>query len=265
MGCVITEIDFAWGPNQYLAVTVRGQCARWAKFEEGTITGELEAQSQAALDFGPGGMIGVGAYVKVETNTAGTYNPNLLIKSYNKKNSKAGFDATAFSAASDAGNKVVSALPDPVRTNRLFKSIWGDNLRVSLDGGVTLLKKITGGNLTLRTGVQLFNEEVTQLHPSEAYQGSREVSVTLNGVVDPDEPGILRKAYDAYDANLMILAGGLDGAVDGGRLLLHVPRITLRRTAPNTPRDGYSTFGTTSMGRADLTVGYKGPLEAFIR
>lgn len=266
VGCVITEVVFSFGLNQYVMVTFRGQCAEWAKFEPGTIKTAITAGAKTSFDFTKAsGMIGKGAYVKVQQDS-GTDTAGIIITGFDKANDRVTIGSTTFTATS-VGKAVKDAMPAPSYTNRQFRSIWGDNIRVSLNGGANVIEKVSSLELTLRTGVQLFNEDNTSLVPTEAYMGRREVELSLNGVIDPDDLALTRAGFFGDDHHIQILAGGLTGATDGGRLLLQTPKMTLRRNAPSTPRDGMSTIQLNGLARGGLVAAgtYTPPLVAYIR
>lgn len=266
VGCVITEIEFAFGLNQYVRVTFRGQCAEWAKFEPGTLQAAITSGNKTSFDFNKtSGMIGKGAYVKVLLDS-NSDSAALLITAFDKKNSRTTF-AQAMVGAAAAGKAVKDAMPNPNRENRLMRSIWGDNIRVSLNGGVSVINKVRSCTVRMSTGVQLFNEDNTQLYPSEAYMGPREINLTADAVVDPNDLTLPRAGFYGEDQHVQLLAGGLTGATNGGRLLLRMPVIRMRRNAPDTPNDGLSSIQLTGMARAQLTAAgaYTGPLLAYIR
>ena len=271
IGCVVTEVEFSFGLNQFARVTFRGLCKAWAKFEPGQLKTALSGSSArtSIVLKDTVGMIGVGAVVKLQLGAGGNTDTGAILITKAVKNTSdvtVTFASTTIGAAS-ANNAIRDAMPAIVRTNRLVEHIFGDNIRMSLDGGASVINKISSCTLTLRTGVQLFNEDNTDLSPTEAFQGKREVMLRATTVVDPDDLSLPRDAFYGSDQHVQILAGGITGAKDGGRLLLQCPKMRLRRNAPQTPADRYSTFQVEGLARAQLTSGgtYTSPLTAYIR
>ena len=270
VGAVIQEATLGLALNSYMRITFRGAMSRWAKFEECELKAAITAGSKtsAELKFSVG-MIGVGAYVNITHDDNTTQTVLVTSATYDKAGDKVtiGFAATTFKAAA-VGKKVVDAFPPRLKGDRIIKNIYGDNFRISLDGGTSLIEKISSCDVTMRSGVLLFNEDATSDHATETYQGDVEVTVALTATLDPSDLELLRAGFTGEDQQLMVLAGGLDVAANGGRMLVEIPVIRMRLAAPTTPRSGMATVSMTGMARAQLTgstLEYKAPATLYLR
>ena len=264
-GCVIERVRFRGGLDEYTEVTFSGSCKQWGKFEPTTLGVAITAGAKTSFTVArTAGVLCVGAYVSITPDTGSDV--DVLVTAYNAKTGVATIASTTFTASA-IGKAVGDAMPDPSYSNRQFRSIFGDGVLISIDGGTTSLNQISSWEVVMTTGAQLYNRSGTSLSPVGTWQGDRRIEFNFGSDVDDADSTIFRAMAEANDHDVQILAGGLTSTTGGAILLLRAAKMRLRRAAPNTPRDGLSALSVRGVARGSATTAgvFTSPFIAYIR
>lgn len=266
-GCIISNVTFRGGLDQYVEVTFSGQCKGVSKFQAGiAVAGNLVATNQ---DFTVAdqvkGRIGIGSFIKF-THGSG-FQPatgGRVITAFNPTTRAATYAGANLGVLTSANALIQDALPDGNYTNYQERSIFGDGSLVSVDGGEKVVGP-TGWEISINTGAQTYNRSVNSLSPVGTYQQDRRVSLNITTDVDTDNAQLDKAAEQANVTDVQIVAGGLN-AVAGGLALFRMEQVKLRRSFPQSPREGLSSVRYTGMARAKgFGTAKKSPLALYIR
>lgn len=267
-GCVIQNMTIRGGLDQFIIVTLTGGCRGVSKFQEGIILGAAltAADQNFTVAEQAKGRIGVGSFIKFVNGsgflpaTGGrlvtAFNPDTRVGTYEGANL----------GISMAGNSAISsAIPDLAYSNYQEDEIFGDGSLVSVDGGKTTLTSVTSWEIAFNAGAMLYNRSVADLRPVGTYQQDRRITLTLESDVDEDNAALEKAAEQSSVKDVQILAGGLT-APAGALALFRFQQIKLRRSFPQSPREGLSNVRYMGMGRAKgFGASKASPLAMYIK
>lgn len=266
-GCIIQNVTIRGGLDEFVLVTITGQCKGVSKFMDGVALDaalEMTNQNFTVAD-AVKGRIGVGSFIKFVDGSGflpatggrlvAEFDPDTLVGTY------AGTNLGVSMAADSA---IVDALVDGTYTNYQEESIFGDGSLVSVDGGVNLVGP-TSWEVSINTGAMAYNRSVADLSPVGTYQQDRRITLTVETDVDSENSQIDKAAEQSSVKDIQIVAGGLSAAA-GGLVLFRLQNTKLRRSHPQSPREGLSSVRYTATARAKgFGSSKQSPLAMYIR
>ena len=264
-GCVITNVTFRGGLDDFVIVTITGQMKGASKFQDGLTSGALVVANQnfTAADQVKG-RIGIGSFIAFMMGATRTPSTGGRIVTAFDPATRVGTYSGANLGAITGAPTIIDALPDAAYTDYQENSIFGDGSLVSVDGG-TLTVGPTSWEISIATGANAYNRSVADLRPVGIYQLNRRVTVNIEMDVDGDNAQIDKVAELAAVADVQIVAGGLNASA-GGLALFRMQNCKLRRSFPQMPREGLSSVRFTGMARAKgFGSSKQSPLAMYIR
>ena len=266
-GCIIQNVTLRGGLDDFVIVTVTGQCKGVSKLQGGLVLdGNLSASNEGfTVADQVKGRIGVGSYIKfVEGSGFLPASGGRIVTTFNPDTREGTYSGANIGVLAAANSAILDALSAASFANYQEESIFGDGSLVSVDGGVETVGP-TSWEIAIATGAMAYNRSVASLSPIGTYQQDRRITLSLEVDIDSDNASIEKAAEQAAVKDIQIVAGGL-GASAGGLALFRLENTKLRRSFPQSPREGLSSVRYTATARASgFGTAKVSPLALYIR
>ena len=270
-GCVIGNITFRGALDDFVIVTITGECKGVSKMMGGLSTASLVAASTSfTADDQAKGRVGVGSFIAFMSGmTRAPSTGGRVVTAFNPETREGSYAGTSVGAL--ATPTIIDALGTPVYTDYQEESIFADGTLVSVDGGEATVG-VTGWEVSIDTGARAYNRSGASLSPVSLYQQNRRFTLSLDLDVDIENSQIEKLAERNTIADVQILAGGVPAgtsptAADAGtKALFRFQNCRLRRNFPQMPREGLSSVRYTGMALASgFGTTKEHPLAMYIR